>query len=824
LRAAFSEIRMYSDMRVINFCPDLPISENFTQVGHCKPTGGPKRGEPPPPDWPECVAVLPEVGAYHKPDRGPMVEKAALRELYSHQRLSDSPLAEEYLERSLPYVVEDTPKAVLPVYHCGVIPSPFQFVGIMVDLNPQAHAGYPWCLTNLNKFDFVNENLVDVYLIVCLRILALMHLWRPNMTAREYFQYDLCDPCFVKIKNEMIKMNKTPRIIAVVSAIDELIERLYLTEASKANKAHWGEFYSCIGIGFTQESSDRLLSAFEGVETLSNDTPKMDVTRTQFESILDCVVQCAQYDLPSDHPMTTLMRSKTYAASLSLFVFQDGVVWSQTHPGCTKTGMFGTSTNNTLTRARRSYAVNLFIADNFDSDRSPEGIRCAGDDAAEPNHPNLVQAYAILGFPLRDSCVNSESLSFCSHDFVPGRLPIGQRIAKSAANLLYRKEIDDDRMRAFIMEFNQHPEFLRFLASILVRRPLMKLNDTTNFKFMSRKKKQSKKTTTIVVKQRAPKRRAPRRAVPRPMSGSHHAVHAACSITDPFCVHAKASKWPDATLCVTIPWAVKGSITVSSDANGIAACVLTPSFPFGYAVSTSNVAGIPTYASLTQYDNTSSITASTAQYRLVSGGFKVTSITSAIDSSGFLYCQEYSSSENVGIGSLLNYTSTAVNSYYRQSCKDNRPVSYVFRPAGPQSRQFVLQNTNSNTLVTNDWTFAQVSCQGCPASSPIFVIDYIFNIEFIPYQTSGLVSLASRSNPMPQAIKDASFNTLLDMPSFITGDEETVSGKIANTIKKALMNQIMEHKGLVKSTVTGLATSYGGPIVGSLVGGAISKY
>lgn len=320
----------------------------------------------------------------------------------------------------------------------------------------------------MGKREFALEHFPEIYHLVVMRILALEHLFLDTDSPSELCRKFCIDPVMTMIKNEVLKISKRPRIIGMTSIVTEIVMRLATDEVSHHEVAMWGSFYSCIGIGFTTEASDMLHDFFGDTPIAKSDVPSFDVSRTEEEAILDNDIHMYQLRIPIYHRFYRIYYNLTLCTCRSVFVFTDGVMWSQRYPGATKSGCKRTSKGNTESRARRSYAVARSMG------KTDNKVRNAGDDAVESHYPNKMEAYHTLGFPLRDYEIVVGDIDFCSHYFPKGSRPIGQRIVKSVAALLFTKQTTSERIASFMCEYSNHPDFVNYFSKIFVARPKIK--------------------------------------------------------------------------------------------------------------------------------------------------------------------------------------------------------------------------------------------------------------------------------------------------------------------------------------------------------------
>lgn len=458
----------YYDYKFCSAAGRVRVSEEFEYCGHSGKLGGPKGPSHPPDDWDTTTVIFPEVKIYNKPDRGPDLEKQYLKTLYSYQRRDETEIAKYYLMEAQVDLFSQVPLCHPPSW-VDNLPLPLDVLSSINNMKSHANAGYPFCKSNKGKKEFAFENFEHVYHLVLIRILALEFLFQDTDHPTDLVRKFCVDPVMAMIKNEIIKIGKDPRMIGMTSVVSELVYRVMFDESSNQDVISWGEFYSCIGIGFTVEASDVLHEYFGSTPIAKSDVPKFDTSRTMFEAVLDNHLNMYQLGIQPTHRIFRIYHNFTLAGCFSVFVFTDGEMWCQLFPGVTKSGEKVTGKRNTETRARRSYAVARFMG------KDDNKCRNAGDDAIESHYPGKQEAYHALGFPLRDYEIVTGDIDFCSHYFPKGKRPIGQRIIKAAAGLLYTRETSSERLSSFVREFANHPEFSDILSKIFAARPKINL-------------------------------------------------------------------------------------------------------------------------------------------------------------------------------------------------------------------------------------------------------------------------------------------------------------------------------------------------------------
>lgn len=413
------------------------------------------------------VDVFPEFSQYKLPSRSPEDERYVLDDLCSHIR-PRAPIACSYLERADEVLRDSTPKSLRPVWFLEGIPRIDDILNAIQMENRSRHPGYPGCLLGANKGVVIDRYLVDLVEAVYVRLIALKYV-APYCHTPEDFYHTFCsDLTSFSIKSEVVKCAKSGRGLCAVSIVTTVCEFLLYGHFDVAFKAARYENYSAIGIGFSKADSELLHSASPH-PSMCSDVPTFDSTVDEFENVLNARAAMASQGASGRVVDVAVSLERAYAHKL--FILSNGWVYAQNTPGYQCTGRRETSNFNTMTRARRSMAVDLVLLRmNYQFD--PLTI-CAGDDCNEtPNHMKE-KVYHTLDFPLRDVEV-TEDLTFCSHDWPVDSAPIGQRIHKSAFKLFLGLPLDYDRVLAFCREYHQHPDFQAYIKRIFAVRPEMK--------------------------------------------------------------------------------------------------------------------------------------------------------------------------------------------------------------------------------------------------------------------------------------------------------------------------------------------------------------
>lgn len=242
--------------------------------------------------------------------------------------------------------------------------------------------------------------------------------------------------------------------------------------------------------------------------------------------------------------------------------------------------------------------------------------------------------------------------------------------------------------------------------------------------------------------------------------GEHALVEEVCSITNPFCEASRGSKWPDESSGQTLAVPVRQRYYLTTDANGRGGILFNPTYALGVAQGTMANANAWTWTLATgnyPLSTYAPVFPETEAYRVVSGGVKITAVTSQMTSSGIINVIELPPADNGADYGIIVPTSRNYPSYDSLPMKSSDSLFAIFRPYGPTARQFhdFLASADSPlppaAFSTNDWTGIWVGVEGATPSAAVLVVDVYLNFEILPITTATIGYLTSPTaypNPM----------------------------------------------------------------------------
>jgi hypothetical protein len=281
-----------------------------------------------------------------------------------------------------------------------------------------------------------------------------------GLSARELVRKGLTDGVRVFIKNEPHPLSKVKtgrlRLIASISVIDEVIERLLCNMQNETEIAQWTTTPSKPGIGFTKQMVGQLIdyvSACKGADgkVMYTDVSGWDWTVQSWMFELDFKARIALSGADPDGCFARVLGGRLSCLRMSLFITSNGEMYEQFLPGIMKSGSYLTSSSNSRMRAMVSYMLGA------------EWCATMGDDALESPHDGDFSQYGVV---LKDSQVGTTHYEFCSHMY---REDLRTAIPLNWEKMLFRLLSSPpgiELLMQFLCEMNNSPELERCKAII----------------------------------------------------------------------------------------------------------------------------------------------------------------------------------------------------------------------------------------------------------------------------------------------------------------------------------------------------------------------
>lgn len=258
---------------------------------------------------------------------------------------------------------------------------------------------------------------------------------------------------------------------------------------------------------------------------------------------------------------------------------------------------------------------------------------------------------------------------------------------------------------------------------------------------------------------------APRRAM---RQSTHTSV---CSITDPFCIHAKGAQRPDGGP-PSIPFQVRVVSTLTANSTTGAQRVVYLANPI-YQVLTSQslIANVWNMSdTYTNIGGNAFVISNAKELRITSFGCIIRSAMSATNAKGLVI--------------LSSDLSPAPDSNHPQGSMDasesvvltlaaGMEHAWVSKPHGTTAHLFRPLSDFTNTMTNFDWTSLVVEVNGSDPTSaiPFLTVEYVLNLEMTlaSGQTAGNAQLQRAPPPPNRAAIAAAAHAHATRPSFIEG-------------------------------------------------------
>jgi hypothetical protein len=431
------------------------------------------------------------------------------------------------------------------------------------------------------------------------------------------------------------------------------------------------------------------------------------------------------------------------------------------------------------------------------------------------------ESYQALNFPIRDfEIVNNGAVSFCSAIWVFGNPPVGQRIYKSAAHLLFMNHPLFEQVLAFHREYGRNKEFSKIMAVILEHRPRIKqlINYISCRKMVNKKKGlftspkvvvqvQPSAKTTQKTKRRNKKRNnnVKKRTNFSSMEQRYnnlvqvsglqeYTARKLCGLVNPFCPEAVGSKWPDIGAEFTTPYTTRVLISVStllSSAQG--GNFTTPWLSTqSYTASTVSANAITAWTASATDPNYSNLNANYKDYRVVSWGIKYNTTMAWTSSTGTIQigytCYDATTAASLPCNSLMTATDMEM---FRVT---DAEFIFISRPTDMSSSDY---GAVSSAQVWLNWTYPLLTINAAPQNTTLGYIELVAHYELRALAATAVINTSTRPSAPNSTLMEAASSLRDMMNSTTSGNEKFVD----QSIMKDAMHVVAMYGPLLLRTV-----------------------
>jgi len=286
--------------------------------------------------------------------------------------------------------------------------------------------------------------------------MMLLSMYNPkSMSAVDLVKWGFCDPVRVFVKKEPHKPDKIRegrlRLIASVSLVDQLVERVLYGNQQAIEVAHWPTIPSKPGMGLDDDSLQRLYQSWELMKNPHEaDMSGWDFSVQGWELEWEADFRAALCE-SVDTELHKALKARAYCESMSLFMLSDGRLLQQRVPGMRLSGSYNTSAGNSHIRVLAAYLV------------GSKSVFAMGDDSVEDvdSSDGVIQRYAELGHRVKMFVKCENGFEFCSTritkvDGVVQGVPLNW--SRMTFRMLYATDMIEERLGQYAYELRWHPD------------------------------------------------------------------------------------------------------------------------------------------------------------------------------------------------------------------------------------------------------------------------------------------------------------------------------------------------------------------------------
>jgi hypothetical protein len=270
-----------------------------------------------------------------------------------------------------------------------------------------------------------------------------------NMTPEQLIRAGLCDPVKGFIKDEPHNEEKVRtgrlRMIASVSLVDQIIERLLFSIQNKNEIEMWEFCPSKPGLGLHDEGllavadSLKRLLRLRG-EVMCTDVSGWDWSVQDWELRADAECRWRLAGVRENSLFAFLCRVNAKCVANSVYVDLEGNLWAQTMAGVQNSGRYCTSSSNSRMRVIASMAARVEVTGEALVD-GKIGVDAMGDDSVEVSLKGVKEVMEEFGHVIKHVEVHHslEGIDFCSHVFNDAGFAAPTNPSKTAYRFFSRK-------------------------------------------------------------------------------------------------------------------------------------------------------------------------------------------------------------------------------------------------------------------------------------------------------------------------------------------------------------------------------------------------
>lgn len=285
-------------------------------------------------------------------------------------------------------------------------------------------------------------------------------------------------------------------------------------------------------------------------------------------------------------------------------------------------------------------------------------------------------------------------------------------------------------------------------------------------------------------------------------------VEAVCGLIDPFCEHARGSKYPDQSSARTLPYSVQFNTVFSTDANGYLSFVFDPrisSDGSGMVNVATVAAGVATSA-LNWTGAKVPILTGASQYRVVSAGLRIKNIAPMLTTSGMVHIRSYGDPDcsKLAVYNIDTYSASKVVNVPLIEAKD---VTVISEHSSQMPQLFYLPGVNPFSNFTGaGFNPVSVAISGGPATANVLFVDFIIHIEYLFIDSEPLALAATPAPVYNQVVHAVTQKVSSEATNFFGKSVEYISRSIKSRASDYLANLLLRAPNPVAKAAGGALT------------------
>nr|WRQ64821.1 hypothetical protein [Sobelivirales sp.] len=269
-----------------------------------------------------------------------------------------------------------------------------------------------------------------------------------------------------------------------------------------------------------------------------------------------------------------------------------------------------------------------------------------------------------------------------------------------------------------------------------------------------------------------------------------------CSLTDPFCEHARSGKYFDSNGARSLTYPTRRMLNIVTNANGEQAYILMPNFNCAFQSVASVLPAGTADATFGNVSATSSLLTTVGNYRLTSWGFRIKHVVTPLNANGMVSIRGFSSQSGSSYGTVncLTMNADVVANVPVQDCKD---VAIVGKRANNTSSFYTAPATTwsvgafPSAWVGNGWDVYTIYISGATAGTHIVTLEIYENFEVVINDDDPMAQLMTAPPPANDLVTKATAAVTSTAHSVFEKGLEAAS----NYVKKAAAGAIASYLG-----------------------------